>query len=152
MPLFLMLSGFLLLDRTESLTTYYTKRLSKVILPLVAWTVFYVAVMEPGAGPMPQRISQALLSSLSKPAYFHLGFLYQLLAIYVALPVLRPFVRTAPRAHLWYFVGVWIIVSSVLPMLWWTSLEPGHLTVGKYLARLTGDPLPQPSDEERRLR
>ncbi len=115
-PLFLMLSGFLLLDRTESLTTYYIKRLSKVAIPLAAWTVFYVVVMQPGAGTL-QRIPQALLSSLSKPAYFHLGFLYQLLAIYIALPVLRPFVRTAPRAHLWYFVGVWIVVSSVLPIL-----------------------------------
>jgi len=43
-PLFFMMSGYLLLPRTESLRSFYTKRMPKVVLPFIFWSVIYLTV------------------------------------------------------------------------------------------------------------
>jgi surface polysaccharide O-acyltransferase-like enzyme len=41
-PLFFMISGYLLLDKNESLVSFYKKRFNKIVPPLIAWSFFYV--------------------------------------------------------------------------------------------------------------
>jgi surface polysaccharide O-acyltransferase-like enzyme len=36
-PLFFMISGFLLLPHSESLRDFYSKRMTKILIPFVAW-------------------------------------------------------------------------------------------------------------------
>src|SRR5512142_395126 len=43
-PLFFMLSGFLLLPRTESLRDFYRKRVLKIVIPFVVWSVIYISI------------------------------------------------------------------------------------------------------------
>src|SRR5512141_972917 len=41
-PLFFMISGCLLLPRAESLGTFYRKRIPKLLIPLIVWSLIYV--------------------------------------------------------------------------------------------------------------
>ncbi len=41
-PLFFMISGYLLLPRSESLGSFYTKRMPRVVIPFVVWSVIYL--------------------------------------------------------------------------------------------------------------
>jgi surface polysaccharide O-acyltransferase-like enzyme len=40
-PLFIILSGYLLLDKQEDDRIFFSKRFSKVVIPLVAWSMIY---------------------------------------------------------------------------------------------------------------
>lgn len=40
-PLFFMISGFLLLDKSEPWSIFLRKRMTKVIIPFIAWTIIY---------------------------------------------------------------------------------------------------------------
>ena len=46
-PLFFMISGYLLLPRTESLGTFYRKRMPKVVIPFIAWVMREVFLTVP---------------------------------------------------------------------------------------------------------
>lgn len=43
-PVFVMVSGALLLDtsKQEGILTFYKKRLSKIFIPIIFWTAFYL--------------------------------------------------------------------------------------------------------------
>ncbi|MEH1855873.1 MAG: acyltransferase family protein [Nostoc sp.] len=113
-PLFFMLSGYLLLGKTEPLRIFFTKRINKVVVPLFMWSIFYVlwkAYYEKSIS-----ISfDSFYGILSQPTYFHLGFLYQILSLYLYLPILRVIVQKSDTKILYYFVTLWILAASVIP-------------------------------------
>ena len=115
-PLFFMISGFLLLPKQYSLLTFFSKRVHKVLIPLLAWSIFFLlwkAYYE-------HSISLSLdsfLSLISAPAYFHLWFFYALLGLYLAVPVLRVIAQHAEPTILQYFVALWFIGASLIPLV-----------------------------------
>lgn len=117
-PLFFMISGYLLLPRSEGLSTFYAKRVPRLAIPLVAWSLIYLAWFCGGhPGTCTPTLVQNLL--LVQGTYYHLWFLYSLLGIYLVLPLLRLMVRPdTDRRLLWYFVGLWLIFQPL-----WTVLQ-----------------------------
>ncbi len=108
-PLFFMMSGYLLLPRTESLRSFYTKRMPKVVLPFIFWSVIYLTVF---CGGQPATCTPGFLWQYItlQRTYFHLWFLYSLISIYFILPVLRLMIRPeTDRKVLWYLIGLWLI-------------------------------------------
>ena len=143
-PLFIMLSGALLLGKQEPLSVYFRKRFTKVLIPLVAWSLIYIVFSAAidGAGITPKKLIKLLYS----PAYYHLWFLYTLVGLYLLIPILRSFIQNAER-NLWaYFVGLWFFAASVVPLLtshyqftWLPDLSlvtgfSGYLVLGYLLA------------------
>lgn len=117
-PLFFMLSGYLLLGKQEPLRIFFTKRLNKVVVPLVAWTLVYILWEWQGAGRSPmtwQFWGATLWRALFFPVSFHLWFLYALIGIYLYLPILRVVVQHADEKILYYFIALWIVAVGVIP-------------------------------------
>ncbi len=113
-PLFFMISGYLLLPRSESLGTFYRKRIPKILIPLIAWSLIYLGWY---CGNHPGTCTPPLIQNLLfvQGAYYHLWFLYSLLGIYLILPVLRLMFRPeADRKILWYLIGLWLVFQSFL--------------------------------------
>lgn len=90
-PVFVMISGALLLDTTkmEDLKSFYIKRLSKIMIPIMFWTVFFLlwVVLKKSlkgeiieAGDLTNRL-------LSGAPYFHLWFLYMIFFLYLFTPI-----------------------------------------------------------------
>ncbi|TQV87784.1 acyltransferase [Aliikangiella coralliicola] len=131
-PLLFMLTGFLLLNKSETITLFFRKRLIKVVVPLVAWTGIYASWLvlverhNPSPiSPLSIEISENLLTNfpvslfrfLFGPAYYHLWFLYTLIGLYFCIPLLRVLVQNAERQLLWYFIIAWGVASVIFPVV-----------------------------------
>ena len=111
-PLFFMISGYLLLPRSESLRSFYTKRIPKLLVPLVVWSLIYLLWYCGGHACTPKLVSYLLLI---KGAYYHLWFLYSLIGIYLVLPVLRLMIKPdTDKKILWYLIGLWLVFQPGL--------------------------------------
>jgi len=115
-PLFFMISGFLLLQKDYSLKTFFLKRVNKVLLPLLAWSVFFILWNVYIQHNSSLSIS-SFFSIFHKPAYYHLWFLYALIGIYLAVPLLRVIVQYGEKTVLHYGVALWFITASLAPMV-----------------------------------
>ena len=113
-PLFFMISGYLLLPRSESLSTFYRKRIPKVLIPWIVWSLIYLGwFCSNHSGTCTPPLVQDLL--LVQDTYYHLWFLRALLGIYLILPVLRLLIQPeADRKILWYLVGLWLVFQTGL--------------------------------------
>ncbi len=133
-PLFFMLSGYLLLPRTESIRSFYGKRVLKIVIPFVVWSVIYISldcVGKPGVCTTSYLLPYILL----RKSFFHLWFLYSLLGIYLILPVLRLMFRPGLNTtFLWYLIVLWILFQPVRTLmdqfLHWDLNINAQLTVG----------------------
>jgi surface polysaccharide O-acyltransferase-like enzyme len=106
-PLFFMISGYLLMPRSEDLRTFCTKRMPKVLIPFVAWSLIYLLYYCQSHTCTASRVSDLLLF---EGAYYHLWFLYSLIGIYLILPVFRLITRPdTDRQILWYFILLWLV-------------------------------------------
>ena len=90
-PLFLMMSGHLLLSskKTLDVSVLFRKRLPRLIFPLIVWTVIASAwlVLQTGSFTLPAFAAQ-LFGAFSQPVMVHFWYMYTLIAIYLISPLL----------------------------------------------------------------
>jgi surface polysaccharide O-acyltransferase-like enzyme len=115
-PLFFMISGYLLLESNENLKEFFKKRINKVLIPLLAWSLIYV--FWKAYGESSSQLSFSSLCSIAiSPAYYHLWFLYAIIGIYLFMPILRVVVNNADRTMLFYYSLLWFIAVSFIPLI-----------------------------------
>ncbi|NTU68329.1 MAG: acyltransferase family protein [Chlorobiaceae bacterium] len=112
-PLFLMISGATLIPRDEPLQQFFTKRLVRIIPPLLFWSLFYLS----WTTWMGEDRGNWALAILSGPVKFHLWYFYELIGLYLFMPVLRKFFNGSSRGEQLWFIGLWIVVVSVYHLL-----------------------------------
>jgi surface polysaccharide O-acyltransferase-like enzyme len=110
-----MLTGFLLLGKTEPLGQFLQKRLVKVAIPLLAWSVIYLvwSTYLGGDGMKLRNFSRIFY----QPAYYHFWYFYALIGLYLFIPILRVLASNAEKKVLFYFVGIWFVAASFFPMI-----------------------------------
>ncbi len=116
-PLFTMVSGMLLLaPRDEQpILVFFRKRFIKVLLPFLGWAVVYLAWRVYFNGES-LTLAQGLREIIQGPVYYHLWFIQMILGLYLATPILRVYVRHASRQNLSYFILIWFLGVSILPL------------------------------------
>jgi surface polysaccharide O-acyltransferase-like enzyme len=113
-PIFVMISGALLLgnERQESAVEFYKRRLYRAGIPLVFWTVVYLAVRQVVDGEHLTAGAVVKLILTGDP-YYHLWFLYMIAGLYLVTPALRTFVRHAPpRERLFAIVVILVLANA----------------------------------------
>lgn len=104
-PVFVMLSGALLLPRREEApSVFYRKRLKRIGIPLVFWSVFYLAwehVIGDGL-----TASGAITRLLIGAPYAHLHFLFVIAGLYLFTPMLRVLFRELPPSTLLLLIAL----------------------------------------------
>lgn len=106
-PLFFMLSGYLLLSdpRTLQIKAFYKKRLSKLLLPFLVWdTVYYL--FSHVVGERPLSLLTFFQELFSQGSYYHLWFLYQLAGIYLLAPFLKRIVDGCTPRQIFLLVAI----------------------------------------------
>jgi len=89
-PLFLLLSGALLLKKKEGHLEFYRKRFMKIAGPFLFWiTVFIVWRLFFHNENM--NLKTIIAAVATGDVYFHLKFIYYLIGIYLCVPILRKF-------------------------------------------------------------
>jgi surface polysaccharide O-acyltransferase-like enzyme len=119
-PLFFLASGYLILGRAEANLEFYRKRFTKVLIPLLVWSILYFLWMHPenfeDQRTAFERISSLLEAMYSGPVVFHLWFLYILIGIYLVAPILRIYVHASKNNDLIYFLLLWLLAGPLFSL------------------------------------
>lgn len=107
-----MISGALLLSDSREYTykSFLTKRISKVFLPLLGWSIiyyFYFVGQERFVFSIPDFIEKFSSNEISN----HFWFIYMLLGLYLITPLLKILVRNASKRDVKYFLILWFYIS-----------------------------------------
>jgi len=117
-PLFVMISGMFMLDPVKQQNTgaFLKNRFGRIALPLFGWAMIYLAwrIIYHGESI---TIVQAVREIIQGPVYTHLWFIYMMIGLYLMTPVLRIYVRYSSRSNQLYFMFLWFIFASVLPVI-----------------------------------
>lgn len=117
-PLFVMISAYLLVPIKGSVSEFFRKRFVRVVIPFAIWSVLYAAL--PVAwGAMTGQEAAASLSRLAfnfNDASGHLWFVYMLIGLYLAMPVISPWLETTGKKGEQLFLLLWLL-SSFFPYI-----------------------------------
>lgn len=129
-PLFVMVSGVLLLPLKTDMFAFYKRRLSRIIIPLIIWSLitpvlFYMyfqagtQTVSPNIDPA-QFTDSAFLTKLYTFLFnftydtIPLWYIYMLVGIYLFLPIIGGWLAQAKKCDIQFFLLLWLI-SMVLP-------------------------------------
>lgn len=130
-PLFFMVSGYLLINKQETALTFYSKRAKRIVLPLIFWSFIYLALIYFVESKHPSNTSMmsadymkrvidsgwmVLVFMLIFPVYYHLWFLYALIIQYLLMPLWQRLHNSVSTKTLWYLMLVWSLLSTVIPI------------------------------------
>ncbi|GEM81585.1 acyltransferase [Vibrio superstes] len=115
-PVFILISGALMLsDRRPFDFQYYVKRrLGKVLVPFIIWSIFYAYLSGWSASGFDANNAQkVLLEGLDHATYYHLGFFYYFIPLYFVIPFLQIFVRRYDDKALYALTGLWLFTTAL---------------------------------------
>lgn len=108
-PVFVMISGVLLLWREESYGIFIKKRLTRVLLPYIIWNTCYVIVTNIYTPMSIAQIFQDLIFWGSSIYWF----VFMIVWLYCFIPIINPWIRKAKREDLYFFLLLWSITSNI---------------------------------------
>lgn len=161
-PLFVMISGYLLLPMRNSTSQFFKKRFTRVVYPFVAWCVLYALYYMVTRG---DTFLQALRNILHIPINFgveigHLWYVYMLIGLYLIIPVISSWAAEASKKEMRAYLVLWGIttllpyIHLLFPQVWgecfWNPTPAfyyfsgfvGYLLLGFYIKRFGALPLP----------
>ena len=130
-PLFIIMSSILLLPIKTDTTTFFKRRFTRVFIPFLIWSLIYVFLPIPNevtfGGPenafTPSGMNVYLYNLMMIPLNFtasniHFWFIYIILGIYLFMPIISPWIKTASKKSLLFFLGLWCI-TLFFPYIRW---------------------------------
>ena len=152
-PLFVMISGFLLLPLKEEMGVFFRKRFTRVAIPFIVWCILYALYW---AGKGQTNWAQAGINILHIPVNFgvevgHLWYIYMLIGLYLFAPIISPWIKSASRKNMEFYLVIWAITLCVpyihlvypqilgecfwnqTPLLYYFSGFLGYLILGAYI-------------------
>lgn len=144
-PVFILITGALLLSDTRPWDTknYIKRRVGKVLIPFLAWSIFYAFLTGVSTSGWNSEAAMETLQALpSHQTYYHLGFFYYFLPLYLVIPFLRPLVQRIPLWAVGTLVAAWLVLTLLYLMfvkgIWnhQLILYSGYLLAGFWLFKI----------------
>ena len=110
-PIFVMLSGALLLPREEAIGPFLKKSFSRIVLPFLFYNLIFslfnwqvrLRGKSFGFSDGMTWLGEQYFSGAS----YHFWYIYMIIGIYLFIPIIGRWIRSAPDSHIQYFIGVW---------------------------------------------
>lgn len=135
-PLFVMVTGILLMPVTIKMNEFYKKRISKLIIPFIVWSVFYNLFpwitgqlnlsssiiniffkwVDPSQELIPALENVALIPFTFSYYAVQMWYVYMLIGLYLYLPIFSAWVEKSTIKEQRIFLGIWA-VSLFIPYL-----------------------------------
>lgn len=138
--IFVMLSGALLLPyKDETVLTFYGKRLSKIVIPLIVYYLWYSWAFGQitGAASLPNVFKKLATADFSDNATDHFWLVYVLIAVYILIAFLRPMLKNYPYKFL-----TGLVIATVLILTFFTyvpfNIEMDGIYLGWVLVAVVG--------------
>ena len=116
-PLFWMVSGAVLIDKEESLSELFRRRVLRIFLVLTVFSFLYYlysALDNPDFSFSPLYFAKLLYSVDMAPAFW---FLYSYLGMLILLPLLRKLAKNLTNTEFLYFFLAMLLLRGLLPVL-----------------------------------
>ena len=116
-PVFLMVSGALLLNREyESISYFLKRRLKRLILPYLLWIIFIIIAIVYSTDPSTySNMATFIIQNLFN--YPLIWYFWLMIGIYFIIPVINPFIRENPMESSKYIILIFIGASILYQLL-----------------------------------
>ena len=134
-PLFLMISGALLLNKDYDLPNFLKRRFSRILIPFIFW-----ALLLPIFKIICFSYSNSYITLFFSDDYW---FVWMLIGVYLILPIINSFIKQYHIKGVEYFLIIWLItiILNTFGLYPFHKLElsyfagfVGYLVLGYYLA------------------
>lgn len=141
-PLFVMISGVLLLPIKADMGTFYSRRAKRILIPLAFWSIllpvlYYLYLnfgVEATVNPGIVMENYTLEATLTKMYTFLFNFnydttplwyLYMLIGLYLILPIISAWLTQASQRDIKRFLYIWVI-STIVPYIQMVAPSLGY--------------------------
>lgn len=154
-PLFVMISGYLLLPMKSTTSEFFKKRFTRILYPFVVWCILYALYYMAYRG---DTLTQALINIAHIPVNFgvevgHLWYIYMLIGLYLMIPVISPWLSSCSKKEMQTYLALWLLTTllpyihivypNVLGECFWNPTPAfyyfngfiGYLTLGAYIKK-----------------
>lgn len=112
-PVFVMLTGVLLLSRKIELFPFLKRRINRIILPFIFWSAIYsifnlILKIKHHEHITFLKCFQSYFIDLAQGASFHLWYIYMIICLYIFIPIIGPWIKNATNWELSFFLTVWV--------------------------------------------
>lgn len=114
-PLFVMVSSYLLLPLPYSTSVFVKKRFVRVFIPFVIWIVLYAIV--PPAMLFGEGEKSIVWENFTHILYNftddagHLWFVYMLIGVYCLMPIISPWLKEVSKRGEQIFLAIWFLTT-----------------------------------------
>lgn len=122
-PLFVLASSYLLFPVKTDSETFYKKRFTRILIPLLVWSVLYAifpyASFIDGKLTMELNNGETILKNFKNLGLNfamnsgHLWFMYMLAGLYIIMPILSPWVEKLSKRGERWFIGLWLFTTTI---------------------------------------
>lgn len=112
-PIFVMISGALLLSKDYPLTVFLQKRVVRIIVPFLFYAVIYITyywiirLIFGNQNSLTQTTDWAI-TLIRKGIVYHFWFVYMILSLYLFAPILGKWIRNSSEKEIFYFLLLWM--------------------------------------------
>lgn len=114
-PLFVLISGMFLVGRKESFKQSYQKRASRILIPLISWTIIYISyrLIFNFITAQPLDIKSILVSVILGRPFYHMWYMFMIIGLYLIIPILNNSIHFISRSTLW-FIAIILLFFGLL--------------------------------------
>ncbi|OMQ10927.1 acyltransferase [[Flexibacter] sp. ATCC 35103] len=117
-PVFVMLTGVLMLSRTYELNEFLKKRFSRIVLPFLFWSLVYAMFavndnISAGHEMSFLEIIEWVIHLLLNGSSYHLWYIYMIIGIYLFVPIISKWIQNATEKEILYFISIWIFTLFI---------------------------------------
>lgn len=126
-PIFIMISGMFFLNPQKEITfsKLYHKNVFRLLVALVSWGILYRSIgvfqfaigNDASFGAVLTKMANEYSKLFFGPVWYHLWFLYMIIGLYILVPLIRIFTKSASRKHYHYLFLIYAVFGSFLPLI-----------------------------------
>lgn len=120
-PCFIMVTGALLLDPKQSIgyPKIFKKYIPRMVISLIVFTIIFkitdiiLGLADPGLASLKDICREVVTGQ----GWNHMWYLYTMTALYLLIPLVRPFIKHAPRKEILTVIVILTLFLSVIPFI-----------------------------------
>jgi len=111
-PVFFMISGFLLLGQDYGFREFLKKRLGKIVPPFLFWSLMYSVLNRYVFSSEIFNVSK-VVKDIFYGSEYHLWFIYALIGVYLFTPILQKWIKYASQKEVLYVLIIWVLTLII---------------------------------------
>jgi surface polysaccharide O-acyltransferase-like enzyme len=117
-PVFLMLSGALLLAKVDTPAAFLKKRMSRVVFPFLFWSMLYIiyhvnSEYQNGQTMNFIEVGKYIVLKYKNGPAFHLWYVYMIMGLYLFFPIIGKWIRNSTEKEQLYFITIWMVTCVI---------------------------------------